>query len=83
MQTHTSYLSHRASGKHQVQAANTVRVKRADNKCQDKARIKALCIRNAYSTAAVRYVERACARKDVPAEEGKIEVPKEYHVSSI
>ena len=67
----------------QVLKANTVQTKRADNKCQDKARVKALCPRNAYATAVVRYCERACVRKDVPAtEEGStLVLPEKYHVS--
>lgn len=54
-----------------VLKANTVCTKKPDNKCQDKARTKALCILNAYSTACVRFVEREGERKDVPAELAK------------
>ena len=48
--------------------ANTKQTSRADNKCQDQARVKAKCVRNAYSACAVRYVERQGPRKDVSAE---------------
>ena len=54
-----------------IAKANTVCTKKPDNKCQDKARTKALCILNAYSTACVRFVEREGERKDVPAELAK------------
>ena len=46
---------------------NVVYNENADNKCQTKARIKAKCVRNAYTRAVCSYVEREGERKDVPA----------------
>ena len=57
-----------------IRRSNSVITKKADNKCQDQARVKARCVRNAYSTAVVRFVERMCKRKDVSAAKSR-EVP--------
>ena len=68
-----------------IMKANTVKTKRADNKCKDKNRIKALCIRNAYSTCAVRFVEREGERKGVSADQAKrhpVRTPVSVHICS-
>ena len=48
-----------------VMKQNIVYNPNPDNKCQTKARIKAKCVRNAYTRSVVSYVEREGERKDV------------------
>ena len=61
--------------------ANIVKTKRPDNKCQDKARIKALCPLNAYCTCAVRCVAREGERKGVSEEYAGTNPVSAIHVS--